>query len=367
MKLLDRHILKELIGPFLFGVAAFTSLLLTGELLKITELLAEYQAPVLTAAKLIVLNLPSLVVMTLPMAMLLAALLGFGRLSSDSETVALFAGGISLYRIAVPVAAAAVLVTISSFVISEVVMPKTNSEHERIVRDLKNEPLSSDKPFFVIDAKDGITNSVFYVQNGFNVTTGTLREVALIQYWNNKPAAFVYGKEAVWKGGNEWTFKDGYSKNLGIIGIKGPPPITISFRGSVTRKIEIAKAPEQLALYQKKYDELSFSELKGYIKMLQEQGADVSEYRVRLYQKIAMPLASLIFALIGTPLGLRPHRTSSAMGLGLSIVIIIIYWILMQYMTILGRNGTVIPAAAAFIPTLAGAVTGLALIVRAAK
>jgi lipopolysaccharide export system permease protein len=364
MKLLDRHILKELIGPFLFGVAAFTSIMFAGdELFNITELLAEYHAPVWTALKLVGLTLPGLVVITLPMAMLLAALLGFGRLSSDSETVALFAGGVSLYRIAVPVVVVAVLVTISSFVISEVLMPKTNSEHERLVRELKNEPLSSDKPFFVIDAKDGITNSVFYVQKGFNATTGTLREVALIQYWNNKPAVFVYGKEATWKGGNEWTFKDGYSKSLEVKG----PTITIPFRGSVTRKVEIAKAPDRLAFYQKKYDELSFSELKDYIKMLQEQGADVSEYRVRLYQKIAMPLASLIFALIGTPLGLRPHRTSSAMGLGLSIVIIFAYWVLMHYMTILGRNGTVTPAAAAFIPTLAGAVTGLALIIRAAK
>ena len=362
MKLLDRHILKELIGPFIFGVAVFTSLLLTGELLKVTELLAEYHAPILTAAKLIVLSIPSLVVMTLSMAMLLAALLGFGRLSGDSEVVALFAGGISLYRIAVPVVLMSIVVTAAGFVLNEMVVPYTNSEHERIVRDLKDEPLSSDKPFFVIDAENGVTKSVFYVQNGFNLSSGTLHDVAVIQYWKNKPAVFMYGKEAVWKGDEEWSFKDGYWKSL-----DPGQTVTIPFQGSVTRKIKISKTPDELALYQKKYNELSFSQLRTYIRMLQDHGADVNEYRVRLYQKIALPLASLVFALIGTPLGLRPHRSSSAMGLGLSIVIIIIYWILMQYMTILGRNGTISPTAASFIPTLAGICAGIALTVRAAK
>jgi len=366
MKTIDRHILAELIGPFVFGIAAFTSLMFAGrELFKITELLAEYHAPVWTAAKLIGLHMPSLVVMTLPMAMLLATLLGFGRLSSDSEMVALFASGISLYRIAVPVLLMAIVVTASSFVLNEIVVPGTNAEHERIRRELTNEPLSSDKPFFVIDADDGVTNNVFYVQDGFNLSTGTLRNVAMIQYAQNaqnEPIAFVYGRRAIWHGGNDWTFEDGYVKTLGT-----KPTVSTHFRGTKTREVTLDKTPKELALYQKKYDEMSFSELRNYIRILMEHGADVSEYRVRLYQKIAMPLTTLVFALIGAPLGLRPHRSSSAVGLGLAIVIIFAYWVFMHYMTILGRNGAVSPAAASFIPTLAGACIGAFLIARAAK
>lgn len=363
MRLLDRQILAEIIGPFLFGVAAFTSLMFAGrELFKLTELLAEYHASLLTAGKLMLLHLPSLVVITLPMAMLLAALLGFGRLSSDSETVALFAGGVSFYRIALPVTLMALVITGLGFVLNEVVVPKTNSEHERILRELTGALRSSDKPFFVIDADGGVTNCVFYVQRGFNMSTGTLRDVALIQYENNKPVVFVYGKEATWQGRNKWSFRDGYWRSLGT-----GHAVTMPFRGSQTRRIEINKAPDQLVLYQKKYDQLSFSELKTYIRMVQDQGADASEYRVRLYQKIAMPLTALVFALIGTPLSLRPHRSSSAVGLGLAIIIIFAYWVFMHYMFILGRNGTVTPAAASFIPTLAGICVGLGLISRAAK
>ena len=369
MRLLDRHIFTELIGPFLFGVAAFTSLMFAGkELFKITELVAEYHVPLVKAAELMILHVPSLVVITLPMAMLLAALLGFGRLSSDSEVVALFASGISLYRIALPVIAMSVVVTALSFTLNEIVVPKTNSKHQQMLSDLKGQPMSTDKPHSWFDAENAEMKTIYSV-GGYDASTRTLRDVTVTQFRHNKPLALVYGKEAVWQGGNEWSFKDGYWKSLEAPkhGPTAEHTVTVLFQGSQTRNEDINKTPDQLALYQKKYDELSFSELREYIRMRQSEGATVNEDRVRLYQKIALPLASLVFALIGTPLGLRPHRSSSAMGLGLAIVIIFAYWILMHYMTILGNNGAVSPATASFAPTLAGICAGIALIVRAAK
>jgi lipopolysaccharide export system permease protein len=120
-------------------------------------------------------------------------------------------------------------------------------------------------------------------------------------------------------------------------------------------------------LFQEKPDEMSYPQLKKYIRFLSRQGQDVRELRVRLYQKLALPFASLVFALVGTPLGMRPQRSSSAMGLGLAIVIIFGYWVLTHYMTILGNNGAMSPAAASFFPTLLGAAGGIALIIRAKK
>lgn len=363
MRLLDRHIFRELIGPFLFGVAAFSSLMFAGkELFQITELLAEYHAPILEAVKLFALRAPGIVVITLPMAMLLSALLGFGRLSGDSEVVALFAGGVSLYRIAVPVILMSVVVTCVGFTLSESVTPKMTSEYERLRRELMKQQLSSEKPFFVPDSKDGVTKSIVWVQGGFDQSARALRDVAMIRYWNNKPTAFVYAKQAVWKEGNAWSFREGYFQVVGA-----DQSVSMPFQRFDTREIKFNKTPDQLALYHKKPDEFSFAELRDFIRMLQSEGSTVTKYRVRLYQKIALPMASLVFALIGAPLGLRPHRSSSAMGLGLAIVIIFGYWVLMHYMTILGDNGAVSPAAAAFIPTLIGCAAGVTLIARAAK
>jgi lipopolysaccharide export system permease protein len=296
------------------------------------------------------------------MAMLLAALLGFGRLSGDSEVIALFASGVSLYRVAVPVVFLSIAVTVLGFVLNENVVPKTFSEHERLRRELMKERLSSQKPFFVPDAKDGVTKSIVWVQGGFDASKRMMRDVTMIRYWQNKPVAVICAKEAVWKEGNAWSFREGYTQNLGAEYTMAMP-----FEKLDTKEIRFDKTPQQLALYRKKSEEFSFSELRSFIGMRQHDGDDVTELRVQLYQKIALPLASLVFALIGTPLGLRPHRSSSAMGLGLSIVIIFGYWVLMHYMTILGNNGAVTPAAAAFIPTMVGVAAGAALIARAAK
>ena len=102
MKRIDRLVLMELAAPWGFGVALFTVLLIAaGPLVKITSFLAA-GAPAGEVGKLVALLLPAVLVKTFTMAMLLAGLLGFGRLSSDSEITALKAGGASVIRILRP-------------------------------------------------------------------------------------------------------------------------------------------------------------------------------------------------------------------------------------------------------------------------
>src|SRR5438270_11515973 len=102
MKLLDRYVARELFGPFVFGVGAFTLIFLSGQyLFKLTTMLAQ-GASLLDVAELLALHMVPLAILTFPMATLLATLLSFGRLSGDMEVVALMAGGVSFARVALP-------------------------------------------------------------------------------------------------------------------------------------------------------------------------------------------------------------------------------------------------------------------------
>lgn len=367
MKLLDRHISNELLGPFIFGVAAFTSLMFAGgEIFKITELITEYHAPMIAGLKVLLLYLPGVIVLTLPMSMLLSTLLGFGRLSGDSEVTALFASGVSLYRIAVPVAILAILVTASSYMLSELVAPRATREHQKIMRQYEpNMKNPTDKPFVVIDAKNQRTDTLVYVPPSGLKADNTLHNIVIVRFRDNKPYVLFHAKTAVYvgksalSGQGQWMLHDGYYEALG-----SSKMMLLPFG---EHQITVNKTPKDFALYQRKPEEMSFVELRDYIRMRQDQGEDVNEDRVQLYQKLSLPLSSLIFALIGTPLGLRPQRSSSAMGLGLSIVIIFTYWVLSHYLSILGGNGTLSPATACFLPNLAGALTGIGLIYKAAK
>lgn len=98
MRLLDKYILKAFVGPFLFGVFAFTSIFIgTGTLFRIAQYITEYGAPLLLVMQAFVLALPSIVILTFPMSVLLASLMTFSRLSSTSEIVVMRAGGLSFY------------------------------------------------------------------------------------------------------------------------------------------------------------------------------------------------------------------------------------------------------------------------------
>src|SRR5262249_2138389 len=100
MKLLDRYIARELLGPFLFGLALFITVIVSGEYLsKLTSFIAN-GAPFMPVAELFGLRIIVVSVVSMPAAMLLAALLAFGRLSSESELVAIQASGVPLYRVA---------------------------------------------------------------------------------------------------------------------------------------------------------------------------------------------------------------------------------------------------------------------------
>src|SRR5438067_8400391 len=123
MRILDRYIARELIGPFLFGVAAFTLIFISGQyLFKLTTMVAR-GASLVDVSELLALRMVPLAIITFPMATLLATLLSFGRLSGDMEVVALMAGGVSFGRIAVPAFMMGLLVSLFGLFANEVLVP----------------------------------------------------------------------------------------------------------------------------------------------------------------------------------------------------------------------------------------------------
>ncbi|MBP1764330.1 MAG: permease YjgP/YjgQ family protein, partial [Firmicutes bacterium] len=101
------------------------------------------------------------------------------------------------------------------------------------------------------------------------------------------------------------------------------------------------------------------------IRVLDREYVKASLYEVELHQRVAIPIASLVFALIGTPLGLSPHRSSSSTGLGFSIVIIFVYYIIMAVFTALGQGAAINPVVAAWMPNIIGLLAGFYLVKRA--
>ena len=120
MRILDKYILKEFIGPFLFGVCAFTAVFVgTGTLYRIANLINQYGASAWAAFRVFVLAMPSIIVVTFTMSVLLGSLMAFGRLSSSSEMIVMRAGGQNFIRLAMPIFVAAFFISIGATAFNE--------------------------------------------------------------------------------------------------------------------------------------------------------------------------------------------------------------------------------------------------------
>jgi lipopolysaccharide export system permease protein len=373
MKLLDRLIMRELLGPFIFGVAAFASIFFAGgELVKIINEIVK-GLPVNAAVELLALHFPAILALVMPMGVLLGALLAVGRLSGESEVIALYAGGISLYRIVTGVLALGVAVSALTFVLNENLSPVCNKRAAEISARLLKEDTAMAKPIPFADIKDGVTNSIVYVQNGIDPVTHALRGVLVVGFRGNEPAVVFRAATARYEGGSHgdytWRLFDGYYESLnpwrGKPGEQGLVQ-TLKFTSS-GYTVKLPRSPQEIEGYQRKPDEMNFSELMRHIRKLTEVGASTTEEEVNLYNKLALPFSAFVFALLACSLGVRSHRGGSSVGLGLSVLIIFIYWIVWRFASALAMQGTLHPLLGSFGASLLALIAGMVLLAKAAR
>ena len=131
--------------------------------------------------------------------------------------------------------------------------------------------------------------------------------------------------------------------------------------------LPINASPRQIVREQKNPEELTMKELKAQIRIMKTQYVDTNKLETELYQRITVPMASLIFALIGVPLGLQPTRNSSSAGFAMSVIIIFFYYALMTMANAIGRSGALSPMLAVWIPNIVGLIAGLFLIRKASR
>lgn len=362
MRILDKYIIKELLGPFIFGIASFSSVFIgTSTLMRIAQYVTQYGASMGSVVKLFIYSLPGIVVLTFPMSMLLAALLAFGRLSGSSEITAMRSGGVSFYRLAAPVFIIAFFVSIFAVFFSELVVPQSNLAYNYVVRYeiQRNTAPKSQEHIIIKDVKGDMLERLTYARK-FEEETNTMYAVAMQEFDNGTLVRVENAEKAIWQD-NHWTMMNGIIHDLTA---EGNLERTMHFEQQV---MPMAKAPNAISREQKKPEEMTIKELKQHIKILQREYVNAKKYEMELQQRLSIPVASFVFALIGTPLGLQPNRSSSSIGLGISIIIIFVYYAIMTVSTALGQGGALPVILAAWIPNIIGILAGALLVRKASR
>ena len=372
MKLLDRYILRELAGPFLFGMVLFITVIVSGEyLFSLTSYIAN-GAPFLPVLELFGLRIVTVSVLSMPAAMLMATLLAFGRLSGDSELVAIQAGGVPLYRVAYMSVVFGLAVSVIAFITSEFFIPPSAQTSRKIdamiVAAIRNEVVkeAGAGKWFVVQDFDGGQLARLVVARNFDPAQGRMEDVTFIEYANNRPKMLVEAKSAEYAGTNQWRFRD--ARFTAIDPVDRNKRLFV--RNAPEALITLNKTPETVAKDIKDPDEMSSRDLRDYIKSLKARQVPprvITRLNTVLQDKLSVPFASLVFAVLGTPLGVRRQRSSAAMGVGLSLFILFAYYVLWHSMTIVGENGQLPPVVASWTANVVALVIGFALTIKVSR
>ena len=377
MKLIDRLIWRELFGPVVNSIFMFMMLLFASAyLFKLTEYLTQ-GVPTLTVLQLALYTLPSLITQTLPMAMLLGSLLSFGRISGDSEHIALFASGISFARVVRPVTIMGLVVSLITITWNETVVPPATRAYYSLLQHATENIKATDQPLkYDIKRDDDQIDESVSIAGGYDAKTRTLRKVNILKMSDDKksigqPNFNVYAEEAIARDnrGLNWTYYDVTVTDLRPLRDR-KAAIYMHVDTATTlpaKNVRIGKDFSSV-MQQEVTDNrrMTFKQLSEKIGRDRKEGsANLGGDEVDLWEKISLPMASLIFGLVGASLGVRPQRGNKAMGFGIAISIIFIYWVVYHWMYIVGKNGNLPPALASFTADILGLIAAGALVIKA--
>lgn len=347
VRTLDRFIVSQMGNSFLFGVMVFSLLLVAGDLMfQIANLVIEKGISLGVVIRLFVYKLPEVVVMTLPMASLLSALLTFGRLSSQSEIVALRAAGISFRRIVRPVFLASIIVSLGAMFLNETIVPLSNKAADNIMRYevARERPTLLREQVFLRDESGGVLQRVIYISR-LRQNLGTMEDIIIQEFDQGVMKRIVSAKRGTWKDG-EWWLEEGKTFE-----VHEDRSVKLLF-AFARQKLPLLLDPSEIARTSQKPAEMSAWQLWGHISVMNKQGADLAPLWVMFHLKLAVPWACVILAVLGASLGVGHQRSGAGIGLAMSVLVVFAYYVVMSFSRSFGEGGYLPPLLAAWFPNI---------------
>ena len=360
---MDRWLIAQILPPMLFAISAFTVISLSvGVMFDLIRKIVEFGLPLFLAIKVLFYSLPSFLVLSFPMAVLLSTLLAYGKLSANSELLALKSLGIKTSRIIAPAIAVSIFMTGLTFYFNDNLVPASNKLAESTLRAGIGSSFSSEK------GKDNIMFSRYgsKIDSATNKPTKTnqflthifyaslfenniMKEVTVLDFSRQDIQQILKAKSAVFdKKNSSWIFTNG-----SIVSIdQGGQTTNIQFE---KYRYPFIEGPLDLARIPKDATEMSLKQALEAERIYKETGnlKEIRRIQVRIQEKFTLPCACLVFGLIGSSLGSKPHlRSSKSQGFGLSVILILIYYVMSFVFSSLGVKGLFSPIIATWLPVL---------------
>jgi lipopolysaccharide export system permease protein len=364
-KVLHRYVFREILVPFALGLGVFTFVLLLARLLKLIELVVNRGIPATTVGRVFMYLLPAFLEVTVPMAMLLAILVAFGRLSADSEITALRSSGVSLYQLIPPVATFVLIVTIASAGLAWYGRPWGNRALRTAMWDIaRTRATAGLKPQVFNDEFPGL---IIYAEQ-IDSAADQLERVMISDERDPQQQNTVFARAG-------YMIPDPEHETVTLRLLDGTIHTTDADAGasyqtefrSYDVNLDLRAALADAKGSSDDPNELTIDQLRQAIATKRAQGAPATAELVEYHRKFAIPFACVVFALIAMPLGIQPARAVRSRGFAVSLVVIFAYYMLLSTGQGFAEQGRVAPVVGLWLPNLVLGTLGLAFLRRAGR
>lgn len=365
-KILDRYILREIALPFVMVLFILTFVLLMGRILQLMDLLVNKGVGFPDIMKFVVLLMPSFLMFTIPMSLLVSILIGLGRLSGDSEITVMKASGVSLYQIARPIAVAAVIAFLLTGVITLFLVPQSKYATKIHLYNVSKQKASigiREKVF--IDYFKGL---LIYAES--IPLDGAFMEGVLIAdtRLTSEPSTIVAKKAYL---------------------VSDPRALTITMRlesGSTHtvdpqfrnyRKMDFDIYDVNLdigsallnegSLKEKSTGEMNILELRKRLRQTDTEKRKLRDAAIELHKKLSIPVSCLILGFLAIPLGIRTNRAAKSWSISIGFGLTVLYYMLQLGGEALVQTGRVAPLIGTWVPNLVFGAAGILLFAMAAR
>jgi len=325
MRIINRYLLKELAGPFFASLFISTFILAAGNIISIADMIVNKGVEVVQVIKIFLCFLPYVLIFTIPISVLSAILLGFGRLSGDNEVTALRASGVSLRNMILPVIICGFIISLINVPLNDKILPQAEYAARKLVKTvgMKHPAALLEPGVFIKGFKD-------YVVFIHGVNGNNLRDIRIYQPRKDGPTRTIIARRGE------------------IIPLPGENRIKLRLEDGTADEV-VANRPDEfykLSFQEyhmtldldetvdinsigKKAREKSIKELLGDIKEM--KGADGGDIplKIEMHKKIALAFSNLVFVLMGIPLAITTHRREKFIGFALAMGLFLMYWGLM--------------------------------------
>lgn len=356
LQILDRYIIREMLGPFAFGFIAITLFMTVNMLYLAADFIFGKGIPVNLTLRWLVLQLPALMYLIFPFSTLCGVMLGFGRLAGDHELTALRTSGVPLHRIALPAYLVGAVMFLVAFLINENLAPPAERQADIVFRQIayhSSQPIIA--PNQIIKTTNGSQQYTLFV-GSVDTGSGLMHNIQIFVMqagyypvrWTADTARQINGRIVLYNGVESHTDKDGMVnaqqrfKEMDI-------PIgdtSALYGGSLTAF------------------EMNSKELKQQVAAEKNSGEDARQDEMVLQEKFAMPAASLIAVFMALPLAARFGRHGRAIGALMTIAAMVVYYLFMAATNAMGKNGIMSTALAAWTPNILFGSIGLFLLLK---